>query len=163
MYNNGMVASTFIAQLPCELKNWSKNSGFFFSIFVSCSFCILHIFEMSKPQNVFLFRRSYRRQLKMIPSMRRSIPEQFFFREGVHASISYVIQEKQRVFGQNQAFLVSLAVSFEVERRMIAQNDPLDEAVHPRTKFSFGRGSTRQFFTLSRKNSGFSAKIKLFW
>ena len=26
--------------------------------------------------------------------------------------------------------LVSLAVSFEVERRMIAQNDPLDEAVH---------------------------------
>ena len=30
--------------------------------------------------------------------------------------------------------LVSLAVSFEVERRMIAQNDPFDEAVHPRRK-----------------------------
>ena len=32
------------------------------------------------------------------------------------------------------AHLVSLAVSFEVERRMIAQNDTLDEAVHPRVK-----------------------------
>ena len=61
------------------------------------------------------------------------------------------------------AHLGILAVSFEVEERMKAQNDPLDEAVHPRTKFFFGRGSTRQFLTLSRKNSGFSAKIKLFW
>ena len=42
------------------------------------------------------------------------------------------------IFGQNQAFLVSLAVSFEVEGRMIARNVPLDEVVHPRTKFFSG-------------------------
>ena len=35
------------------------------------------------------------------------------------------------------AHLVSLDVSFEVQRRMIAQNDPLDEKVHPRTKKIF--------------------------
>ena len=39
------------------------------------------------------------------------------------------------ILGQNQAFLVSLAVSFEVESLMIAQNDPLDKAVHPRIIF----------------------------
>ena len=72
-------------------------------------------------------------------------------------------QTKNGHFHRKSSFLVSLAVSFEVEKRMIAQNDPLDEAVHPRTKFFFGRGSTREFLTLSRKNSGFSAKIKLFW
>ena len=35
------------------------------------------------------------------------------------------------------AHLVSTARVFEAERRMIAQNDPLDEAVHPREKFFF--------------------------
>ena len=33
------------------------------------------------------------------------------------------------------AHLVRTARVFEVERRIIAQNDPLDEAVHPRTFF----------------------------
>ena len=38
------------------------------------------------------------------------------------------------------AHLVSLGTSLEVEGRMIAQNDTLDEAVHPRAKFFVGLG-----------------------
>ena len=37
-----------------------------------------------------------------------------------------------------------LAVSFEVEGRMIAQNDPLDEAVHSRAKIFFQGCQPRQ-------------------
>ena len=36
--------------------------------------------------------------------------------------------------GRNSAFLVTLTASFDVQGLMIAQNDTLDEAVHPRAK-----------------------------
>ena len=40
--------------------------------------------------------------------------------------------------GHGFAHLVSTATVFEVEGRMMAQNDPLDEAVHPRAKIFVG-------------------------
>ena len=80
----------------------------------------------------------------------------FFFRL-TQVSLS---QPKNGHFRQNQAFLVSLVVSFEVERRMIAQNGPLDEANNPRTEIFF---RLTQVNLSQPKKRPFSAKIKLFW
>ena len=65
------------------------------------------------------------------------------------------------------AHLVSTARVFEVERRMIAQNDPLDEAVHPRAKIfsglptSSGLPGNSNFWAFLRENSTFLVSLAI--
>ncbi len=66
------------------------------------------------------------------------------------------------LFRETWTFLVSLATSLEVEGLMIAQNDTLNEAVHPRAIFfpglptSLGLPENSNFWS-------FLGKIVLFW
>ena len=57
---------------------------------------------------------------------------------------------------------MSTATVFEVKRRMIAQNDPFDEAVHPRTKFFSGGGPRVNFLRYLEKIAGFRPKSSFF-